>query len=103
MKAAPMDKALYSIWTVPQVLAALPRLRRLDDGSDLLAVRVAGASPTRTAYIYLYGGDPDVISFDLEDETAESGEWDQAVRRGEARSLAELRAQVFGWLEIEPA
>jgi hypothetical protein len=51
-----MADALHSNWTVAQVLAALQGLRRIDDGFDLLAFRVAGASPTRAVYVYLYGG-----------------------------------------------
>lgn len=50
-----MADGLHSNWTVPQVLTALPELRREDDGSDLLAFRVIGASPNRAAYVYLYG------------------------------------------------
>jgi hypothetical protein len=59
---------------------------------------VAGAHLTRAAYIYLYGGDPYLISFDLEDEAINSNEWDCTVRRGEVRSLEELRDIVLGWL-----
>jgi hypothetical protein len=98
-----MADALHSNWTVPQVLAALPGLRRLDDGSDLLAFRVAGASPSRTVYVYLYGGTPDLVSFDLEDEAVETGEWHHAVRRGRTDSLAELREVVSGWLAGDAA
>jgi hypothetical protein len=94
-----MDDALHSNWTVSQVLAALRGVRRVDGGSDLLAFRVAGASPTRTAYVYLFGSDPGLISFDLEDQAAEIGEWDKAVQRGQTRSLAELAEVVSGWLE----
>jgi hypothetical protein len=79
-------------------MAALPDVRRIDDEADLLAFRVAGASPTRAAYIYLYGDDPNVISFDLEDESVNTGEWDHAVRRAQTRSLAELREVVLDWL-----
>jgi hypothetical protein len=93
-----MADPLDSNWTVPQVLAALPGLRRVDDGDDLLAFRVAGACLTRTAYVYLYGGTPELISFDLEDEAVETGEWDHAVQRGQTRSLAELRAVVSEFL-----
>jgi hypothetical protein len=98
-----MAAALHSNWTVPRVLAALPGVRRLDDGADLLAFRVAGASQTRTAYVYLYGGDPDLISFDLEDQAVESDAWDHAVRRGQTRSLADLTNAVLGWLGEHPA
>jgi hypothetical protein len=37
-----MHDPLHSHWTVPQVIAALPELRRLDEGSDLLAFQMAG-------------------------------------------------------------
>jgi hypothetical protein len=94
--------ALESNWTVPEVLAALPGLRRVDDGTDLLAFRVAGASPTRTAYVYLYGGSRDLISFDLEDGVIQTGGWDHAVRRGQTSSLAELREVVSGFLDGQP-
>jgi hypothetical protein len=85
------------------VLAALPGLRRVDDGSDLLAFRLAGTSPTRSVYVYLYGGAPDLISFDLEDEAVESGTWDHAVVRGQTHSLAELRRAVVQWLGSQTA
>jgi hypothetical protein len=93
-----MPDALHSNWTIPQILVALPGLLRVDDGSDLLACRVTSANPTRTAYVYLYGNDQDLISFDLEDEAAETGKWDHAVRCGQTGSLAELREVVLGWL-----
>ena len=93
-----MADALHSNWSVPQVLAALTGVRRVDAGADLLAFRVAGESPTRTVYVYLYGDDPDRISFDLEDSTANTGAWDHAVQHGETRSLSELREVVKGWL-----
>jgi hypothetical protein len=80
------------------VLAGLPGVRRMDDGSDLLAFRAAGATPSRAVYVYLYGADANVIWFDLEDEAAGSREWDHAVERGQARTLAELRHKVLGWL-----
>jgi hypothetical protein len=91
----------HSNWTVPQVLTALPELRRVDDGSDLLAFRVIGASPNRAAYVYLYGGAPDLISYDLEDKAAETGEWDHALRRGSTDSLGELQEVVSAWLSEE--
>lgn len=89
-----MVDPLHSNWTVPQVFAALSGLRRVDDGSD----RVTGVSPTRSGYVYLYGGNPDLISFDLEDDAVETGEWDHAIRRGQTRSLDELRAVLSAWL-----
>ncbi len=89
---------LRSNWTIPQVLAELSGVRRIDDAIDLLAFRVAGSNPTRTVYVYLYGGDPDLISFDLEDETESAEELDHTVRRGHTRSLNELRSTVLEWL-----
>jgi hypothetical protein len=83
---------------VSELLAELHDFRRGDDGSDLLAFRLVGASPHRSVYVYLYGEDPDLIHFDLEDELAETGQWDHAVRRGSARSVEELREAVGPWL-----
>lgn len=93
-----MADALHSKWTIPQVLAAFPDVVRVDSGGDLLAARVRGSIPTRTVYLYLYGNDPDAISFDLED-AADTTTWDHAVQRGQVRSLSELREIVTGWLE----
>jgi hypothetical protein len=93
-----MRDNLRSNWSVPQLLAGLRDFHRTDHGGDLLAFRLAGAAPQRSVYVYLYGEDPDLIHFDLEDESAETGEWDHAVRRGSARSAEELRAIVCAWL-----
>jgi hypothetical protein len=94
-----MRDNLHSNWSLATLLAALPEFRRTDDGIDLLAFRLAGAIPQHSVYVYLYGGDPDLIHFDLEDESANTDEWDHAVRRGSARSIAELRAVVLAWLQ----
>ncbi len=97
-----MAEIVGSRWSIPQILTALPGLRRLDDGTDLLACRVAGFSPPRAAYIYLYGDDPNVIRFDLEDESADTSEWDNAIRRGQTVSLSELRKAVLSWVNAVP-
>jgi hypothetical protein len=89
---------LRSNWSVPVLRATLPEFQRTDDGTDLLAFRVAGAVPHRSVFVYLYGEDPDLIHYDLEDVAAETGEWDHAVARGSVRSVDELRAIVRGWL-----
>ena len=92
---------LRSDWTVAQVLNALSGAQRIDDGIDLLAARVVGTIPNRSAYVYLYGDDPSLISFDLEDEASDL-HWDHAVRRGEVRSLDQLCAEVLPWLGLQP-
>ena len=89
---------LRSHWSVPELLAQLPDFRRVDDGSDLLAFRLAGAFPHRSVYVYLYGENPDLIHYDLEDESAPTEQWDHAVRRGSACSVGELREVVGSWL-----
>lgn len=93
-----MEDHLSSNWSALGLLAALIEFRRIDDGSDLLAFRLAGEIPQRSVYVYLYGEDPAAIHFDLEDES-EIGEWDQAVKRGAVRSVAELRTVLHGWLQ----
>ena len=92
-----MKDLLRTNWTIEALLAALGDFRRTDDGVDLLAFRVAGGS-RRSVYVYLYGDDPDLIHFDLEDESVESGEWDHAVERGSVSSVQDLRAMVVRWL-----
>jgi len=72
--------------------------QRTDDGADLLALGVAGVMPQRSVYFYLYGDDPDLIHFDLEDESVETGEWDNTVERGSVRSIEDLRVIVVRWL-----
>jgi hypothetical protein len=93
-----MRNILRSNWTIPPLLAALNGYDRTDDGTDLRAFRVVGEDPQRSAYVYLYGEDPDLIHFDLEDESVETGEWDHAVRRGSVRSVDDLRTVVAAWL-----
>ncbi len=93
-----MSDNLRSNWSTEGLLARLPGLRRVDDGGDLLAFRVAGTSPARAAYVYLYGEDPDLIHYDLEDEAIEGGQWDGAVECGSARSVEELRSVLWRWL-----
>ena len=93
-----MPNNLHSNWSVPELLAGLRHFRRADDGSDLLAFRVVGDFPHRAVFVYLYGKDPDLIHFDLEDESRETRNWDHAVRRGSVRSLEELRSVVASWL-----
>lgn len=95
-----MSDPLRSNWSLDNLLAQLPGLRRVDDGGDLLAFRVAGLSPSRTAYVYLYGDDPALIHYDLEDPSIDDGEWDHAVERGSVASGERLRALLDDWLGI---
>lgn len=69
-----MQSTLHSNWSVTNLLAELRDFRRIDDGTDLLAFRLVDALPMRSVYIYLYGEDPDLIHFDLEDESADADE-----------------------------
>jgi hypothetical protein len=89
---------LRSNWSVSELLAELRDFRRVDDGSDLLAFRLIGSYPQRSVYVYLFGENPDLIHFDLEDEFAQTGQWDHAVRRGWAGSVVELQEVVGSWL-----
>jgi len=98
-----MQDNLRSNWSVSALLAGLREFRRSDDGSDLLAFRVFGSIPHRFVFVYLYGNDPDLIHFDLEDESAKTAEWDYAVVRGSVRSLDELQDVVHSWLRREEA
>lgn len=93
-----MSDRLRSNWSVPRLLAALPHLKRLDDGTDLLACRLSGTVLNRSLYLYLYGDDPGLIHFDLEDASADRAEWDGAVERGGVRTLAELQTIASHWL-----
>ena len=93
-----MPDPLATNWSLNTVLQSLPDVNRVDDGSDLLAFRVAGTHPTRTAYVYLYADGLDTIAFDLEDESIDNGEWDHAVERGTTESLDELRQVIVSWL-----
>ena len=98
-----LSDPLASNWTIDEILASLPSLTRVDDGCDLLAARVAGGHPTRTAYVYLYGYGIDSISFDLEDQAVENEEWDHAIRRGCTESLNVLRRELLQWLSEKDA
>ena len=95
-----MSDFLKSNWSVSELYltAGLSGYERVDDGTDLLAFRVTGSVPYRFAYIYLYGPDPDSIYFDLEDESAETDEWDNAVVRGSVHSSQELFRALAEWL-----
>lgn len=93
-----MKDNLDSNWEISTILESLPESRRVDDGRDLLACGVKGAHASRTAYIYLYGENPDEISYDLEDIASDSKEWDSAVHRGKTESLEELCKRVQQWL-----
>jgi hypothetical protein len=93
-----MRDLLRTNWTIEPLLAALRDFRRVDDGTDLLAFRVAATGRQRSVYVYLYGGDPDLINFDLEDESVETEEWDHAVERGSVGTIDDLRAIVIRWL-----
>ena len=50
--------AWCSQYSVHGRLAKLSGYRRVDRGGEMLAFRVAGDSPARSVYIYLYGDDP---------------------------------------------
>ncbi len=95
-----MSDMLHSNWSVSTLLTALNEFRRIDEGADLLAFRLVGTIPGHAAYVYLYGEDPDMIYFDLEDD-ASTDEWDYAVRRGDVRSIEELVVVIRGWLKKE--
>ena len=95
-----MSDNLRSNWTTEALLTRLPGLRRIDDGGDLLAFRVAGYLLSRAAYVYLYGEDPDLIHYDIEDESIEGCEWDNTIERGSVRSVEELRSILWRWLQV---
>ena len=85
--------ATVSNWTVAGLLAKLPRFRRVDRGAELLAFRLAGNRPGRTAYVYLYGEDPADIHFVLDADGSEvEGE------HGCARTEADLALVLRWWL-----
>lgn len=92
---------LRSNWNIDELLGELEEYERVDDEVDLLAFRIASASSARTMYIYLYGNDPGLIRFDLEDPTAKGAEWDAAVGRGSARTTERLLAIARAWLDDE--
>jgi len=89
---------LESNWTIGDILSRLPGYRRVDDGGDLLAFRITGFHGRRAAYVYLWGENPDLIHYDLEDPSVGSGEWDHAVGRGSLRSVEELDAVLRAFL-----
>ncbi len=93
-----MRDILQTNWSVEPLLETLRDFRRIDDGSDLLAFHVVGVAPQRAVFVYLYGEDPDLIHYDLEDEAVDTGEWDHAVERGSVCCSDELRAVVVRWL-----
>jgi len=90
--------SLETNWSVENLVSRLPEFRRFDDGRDLLVFYLVGKKPHRFVYIYLYGDDPDAVYYDLEDDSIETESWDNAVERGEVRSLAELRRLCERWL-----
>lgn len=102
-----MKKTMGSTWTVAGLAHCLREYRRIDDGTDNLSLSIEGDFPHRSVYIYLYGEDPDLIHYDLEDMSIDNGSWDHAVRRGSARSIEELRWIINDWVrpetkELEP-
>ena len=95
-----MRDRLLSNWSVPQLLEVLQGYTRCDDGVDLLAFRLSGVVPHRCVYVYLYGDNPDLIHFDLEDRSAGAEELDYTVRRGAVQTREELRTVVRLWLGV---
>lgn len=90
--------SLESKWHIDELLESLANVQRIDDGGDLLAFRVAGTHPARSAYVYLYGDDPAAIHYDLEDASQGAAEWDQAVHRGDVWTTQDLSDVVHRWL-----
>lgn len=90
--------AWCSLYSVHGLLAKLPGYRRVDRGGEVLAFRVAGDSPARSVYIYLYGDDPAAIHFDLEDSTELRPGWNQPPERGSVWSAGDLALVVRWWL-----
>ena len=93
-----MHNPLDSNWTVRKILTSLCGFRRVDDGADLLAFRMAGLAPRRFVYVYLYGDNPDLIHYDLENLAIDTDEWDHAVERRSLCSAEELRDVCERWL-----
>ena len=87
-----------SNWTVDGLLTKLPRFRRVDGGGDLLAFRLAGASPGRTAYVYLSADEPAAIHFNLDDAGAKSLSSDPTAERGSVDSASDLSLVLRWWL-----
>jgi hypothetical protein len=88
-----------SNWDVRDLLSELAQYRRIDDGADPMAFRIRSSSSARTMYVYLYGGQPDLIHFDLEDPSSPSVEWDAAVGRGSAKTKGRLLEVARTWLD----
>jgi hypothetical protein len=91
--------ALRSNWEAQDLLSELARYPRADDGTDRMAFRIKSTSSARTMYVYLYGGQPDLIHFDLEDPTSDAVEWDAAVGRGSAGTKERLLEVAHLWLD----
>jgi len=87
-----------SNWSVAGLLLKLPRFRRVDKGGELLAFRLAGNTPGRTVYVYLYGEDPSAIHFDLEQETPPNQAFDLEPEHGSAWSVGDLALILRWWL-----
>jgi len=92
-----MRDPLDSNWSVDAILPELAGYRRVDDGGDLLAFRMAGPASNRFLFVYLYGSDPDYIHYDLEDPSVDNYEWDHAIERGSVRTVADLRSICERW------
>ncbi len=92
-----MTDNLRSNWKMDDLLQQLSAYR-LQDVGGLLEHRLAGCHSTRTAYIYLYGEDPNLIHYDLEDAAAQTNEWDHAIERGSVSSVENLRTVLQRWL-----
>src|SRR5262245_17281793 len=96
--AKPKSPSWVSNWTVAGLLTKLPGFRRVDKGSELLAFRLAGNTPGRTVYVYLYGDDPSDIHFDLEQEAPPNQAFDLEPEHGSARTIGDLALILRWWL-----
>ena len=88
----------HSNWSVHGLLDKLHGYRRIDRGGELLAFRLAGNSPSRSVYVYLYGEDPGAIHFDLEDSSPVRPDWEQPPEHGSVWSAGDLELVVRWWL-----
>lgn len=88
-----------SSWAIDKILHLFSGYQRVDDGTDTLAARVVSNSSNRRMYFYLYGEDPALIHFDLEDPDADTHEWDGAVGRGTVKNPANLLTVARTWLD----
>ncbi len=88
-----------SNWEIRVLLSELARCFRADAGTDLLALRINSTSSTRTMYVYLYGGRPDLTHFDLEDPASDAVGWDAAVARGSAETKERPLEVARLWLD----